>query len=197
MKSNPSVKWVSAIVLLILVALVGYFFFRPSAQPALPLPTVTLPVNGQMVPLPSGADKERAKLQLEQAIADSEIDLAKYRTDAVAIHPGGSAEEAQFSAAPINQSFKEFPWDKPVMVWYDRQNSYGNGPIAYEVSFSNQVESIVATLVNPKIQRPVIIPATIAQQGTFLDQTWAFFVEGSCYGCGCCDGVCGCLVCLP
>jgi hypothetical protein len=197
MKSNSIVTWVVVIAFLILAAVAGYFIFRPSQQVSWPpVPGESLPIEGEIVPPPTGANKENAKNDLERAMASSEIGVDQYRTDAVVIYPGGSAEEALFSAAPKKESFNVSSTDQSVMALYDRSNSYGNGPIVYEVSFSS-FEGTQAILNNPNIDVPIIVPAVIKEHKIVLDQTWAMFVEGSCYVCPCWDGVCGCLVCVP
>jgi hypothetical protein len=197
MKSNSIVTWVVGIALLILAAIAGYFIFRPSQQSSWPpVPRESLPVEGEIVPPPTGANKERAKSELEKAMVGSEIDVNKYSTDEVVIYPGGSAEESLFSAVPNKKSFSGPSTDESVMALFDRSNSYGNGAIVYEVSFSN-FEGTQAILNNPNIKVPITVPAVIKEHKIVLDQTWAMFVEGSCYVCPCWDGVCGCIVCVP
>jgi hypothetical protein len=154
-------------------------------------PSVVLPISGVIVPPPEGEERELAIGELEAAVEDSGLDLEQYRTEAIVIYPGPNAEEALFSAAPINQGFDQFPDGQPVMVWYDRQNTFGYGQIAYQVSF---FEGTVE-LFNPTNEVLISRDVSYAEQDESLEDTWAFFVEGSCRLCGCCDGVCGCLIC--
>jgi ABC-type sugar transport system substrate-binding protein len=158
-------------------------------------PSVVLPddVDGKIVPPPRGEPQQIAMDQLIEAMTKSGINPEEYRTDAVVIYPEPDSKEAQFSAAPINQGFASFPYDEPVAVLYDIEDIYGNGQIAYEVSFS---KNKTATLISPEKGVKLELPASYAEQKQSTAVTLAFFVAGSCYLCVYPDESMWCAVCV-
>jgi hypothetical protein len=164
-----------------------------------------------IVPPPTGNDKREAKIRLNQALLENDINPEGWDIDRIVVYPGGiPIENVEFMAVPTvvncNQceegSVAGVLWDIKDAYNQNRTGTHGasgqneflcSGGLVYKVELGCETGKI--RLFNEKFRISVEYEADFAELEKPTAST-ILFVEGSCYLCGCRGNRCGCLVCF-
>jgi hypothetical protein len=155
-------------------------------------------------PPPSGATLLRVQADLAAAMANSGLPAETYDISRVVVYPAPNPNPTTYEAyaAPIRESFQEFPTNTYLGVYWDAANhcEYGSD-VVYQVKFEGQkgAQDFRAVLVGKNKEGAEVTcvrEAFYADQPTPISGTVMYFGQvNPCILCGCCDKGCGCLIC--
>ncbi len=197
------------LVFFILILIAINLFLRYRRRGKIVLPGILDPDD--IVPPPTGDDQREAKIKLEQAMLENDINPEGWDTDRVVVYPRNtSIETADFMATPTIVNCNQCEEGTVVGVLWDVKGAYNhNRPETPGVSGQNypiypkglvyKVQLLCETgkirLVNEKFRVDIMREADFAELEKPIKSTM-IFVEGSCFFCGCRGNRCGCLVCI-